>query len=350
MFLNDDERTIFFKLYFGLLVWVNNKHKIVDGFTKEKYPESVDSKAAYSIREKMFQRPEWIDEYLSCVGTGELTEPEREIILSWRKHFIMGQFIVMRHLARYSVFMAGEHTDTAKLYGIAGISHPFSDFYERPALPVIVNAVILPFQDKIIYDGLFSAYNIIIGPGMRRNLNDSYRASKEKYGIIERLPFDGFILAPKTARKSPAKPLLTDSANQTRDKAEAITPLITKFCEEKLGTEFIQPCLYALEKLRRKRPSPLLTGKANTWACGIVYAVASNNFVFDRSQPYFMTAQDIADGFGLSKSTAQNKSAEVNNLLNITPVSSEYVIESLREERESLFNMFSMTKVLKKLK
>ena len=63
-----------------------------------------------------------------------------------------------------------------------------------------------------------------------------------------------------------------------------------------------------------------------------------------------MTAQDIADGFGLSKATAQNKSAEINKLLNITRLLPEYMIDSLRDEMEGLYDMMRMTKVFGKLK
>jgi hypothetical protein len=52
-----------------------------------------------------------------------------------------------------------------------------------------------------------------------------------------------------------------------------------------------------------------------------------------------MTAQDIADGFGLSKSTAQNKSAEINKLLKITYFSPEYLIDGLREKNTDLLQM-----------
>jgi len=190
MFLNDKERATFFKLYFGLLVWVNNKHKIVSGFTKEKHPKSVDSQMAYAIKEKMFQNPKWIDEYLAENDNGELTEIERGIVMSWRKFFITDKFFVMRHQAKYSVLMTGGNEKTTRLYGVVGLNHPFSDFFERSDLPVVIDATILPFQDKIIYDGLFSKYNISIGSGMRGGLNDSYRISKEKYGIIESLPFN----------------------------------------------------------------------------------------------------------------------------------------------------------------
>ena len=68
-----------------------------------------------------------------------------------------------------------------------------------------------------------------------------------------------------------------------RPKYDEIAPLIIGFCDKKLNEEYKAICLRLLEKLCRKRPAPLLSGRARTWAAGIVYAIGSNNFIFDKS-------------------------------------------------------------------
>ena len=110
-----------------------------------------------------------------------------------------------------------------------------------------------------------------------------------------------------------------------------IAEIIESFCNEKLNEEYKEICLRALAKLCRKRPSPLIGGKANTWACGIVYAIGSSNFIFDKSQPINMTATDIADWFGLSKSTAGSKSADISKLLKLSYYNTEFMLASLIE-------------------
>ena len=75
-FLNDEELALFYKLFFGLLVWANNKYKVVSGFTKAKNPKGVDTSKAYDIKEKVFQNPNWIDEYLVGDYGKELNERE----------------------------------------------------------------------------------------------------------------------------------------------------------------------------------------------------------------------------------------------------------------------------------
>jgi len=125
------------------------------------------------------------------------------------------------------------------------------------------------------------------------------------------------------------------------EKYDEIAPLITDFCTLKLNAEYQELSIRLLEKLCRKRPSPLLRGRANTWACGIVYVIGSNNFLFDKSQEPHMTAAVLAEGFGVSASTAGNKAAEIRSIFNISPLDPEWTLRSRIEENP----MFWMLKV-----
>jgi hypothetical protein len=51
----------------------------------------------------------------------------------------------------------------------------------------MVQAVLLPFKGKIIYDGLMSGYNIYFGSGIRSDLNEVYMTAKQNRRIITTL-------------------------------------------------------------------------------------------------------------------------------------------------------------------
>src|SRR5208337_1166828 len=51
---------------------------------------------------------------------------------------------------------------------------------------------------------------------------------------------------------------------------ELIVAMTDQFCREQLNEEYAVLCRRLAEKLARKRPSPLLGGKPETWACGII--------------------------------------------------------------------------------
>jgi len=98
-------------------------------------------------------------------------------------------------------------------------------------------------------------------------------------------------------------------------KYEKIASVIKEFCEEHLNEEYKDVSVRMLEKLCRKRPSPIDFGKPNTWACGIIYTVGSVNFLFDKSQSPHIRASELAEKFGISASTAGNKAGEIRKIL-----------------------------------
>jgi hypothetical protein len=64
-----------------------------------------------------------------------------------------------------------------------------------------------------------------------------------------------------------------------------ITHLTNTFSQQYLDEEYAQLGRELTATLCRKRPSPLVRGKAETWACGIVHALGMVNFLFDSSHP-----------------------------------------------------------------
>lgn len=104
--------------------------------------------------------------------------------------------------------------------------------------------------------------------------------------------------------------------------------ILIQYSTKYLNKEYEELCLHALEKLCRKRPSPLKSGRSNTWAAGIVYAVGSNNFIFDKSQPIHMTAKELAAPFGVTASTASSKAAMIKKMLKIDYFHAEWCLPS----------------------
>lgn len=87
-----------------------------------------------------------------------------------------------------------------------------------------------------------------------------------------------------------------------RSAAEQAIALTDAVCAELLDEEYAGLARHVVAKLARKRPSPLQSGRAATWAGGVVYALGQVNFLFDRSSEPYVSHDDLADAFGLSKS------------------------------------------------
>jgi len=115
-------------------------------------------------------------------------------------------------------------------------------------------------------------------------------------------------------------------------KYNEIAPLIINFYNEKLNDEYKDLCLRLLEKLCRKRSSPLLGGRSNTWAAGIIHAIGSNNFIFDKTQKLHLTSNEISTAFGISTSTAGSKANEIKKMFKIDYFNPEWQIDELIEK------------------
>jgi hypothetical protein len=114
-----------------------------------------------------------------------------------------------------------------------------------------------------------------------------------------------------------------------RPPAEQIIKLTDKVCADLLDEEYAGLARQVVAKLARKRPSPLQTGRAATWAGGVVWALGQVNFLFDPSAKPYVTHDDLADAFGLSKSTLGQKAKQIRDMLSMTWATPEF----LRAER-----------------
>ena len=92
-------------------------------------------------------------------------------------------------------------------------------------------------------------------------------------------------------RKSPGGGI----AEELQPVFENIAGLVDAFCREHLNEEYAVLCRRLAEKLARKRPSPLVSGKPNTWACGIVRTIGWVNFLDDGSQKPHMKEQFLVN-------------------------------------------------------
>jgi hypothetical protein len=117
------------------------------------------------------------------------------------------------------------------------------------------------------------------------------------------------------------------SSEDTKLQAIAeIAGLVDAFCKEHLDEEYAELCRLLTEKLGRKRPSPLVSGKPNSWACGIVRTIGWVNFLDDPSQTPHMKLTAIDKLFGVGESTGQSKSLLIRKTLNIGPMQPEWTL------------------------
>ena len=96
---------------------------------------------------------------------------------------------------------------------------------------------------------------------------------------------------------------------------DAAVALTDAFCGEHLNDEYRDLARAMTAALCRKRPSPLNSGKLNTWACGIVHLLGQLNFLSDKATQPYMTMAEICTAFGVGQSTASAKAKVIKDAL-----------------------------------
>ena len=113
---------------------------------------------------------------------------------------------------------------------------------------------------------------------------------------------------------------------------ESIVALTDLFCEQYLNDEYAVLCRQLAAALARKRPSPLVRGEREIWACGIVYALGTVNFLFDKSQTPHIRADELCAAFGVSKSSGANKAKAIRDLFDMMQSDPNWCLPSMVAE------------------
>jgi hypothetical protein len=182
--LSFSERKFFYETWYKLLDFVNRKYGIVDSKIDPVYQSYHDEMQLHKIREKLWADPKVITEF---TGSGSmLSKGEISLLQSWEKRHIKDQFMLMRYEPDSAVLMQADKGGETKLYAVKGMTTSIAEAMSR-RLPVMLETVLLPFNDKIIYDSFMASYDVDFGNNIKSSFDEEYNAAKEKHGIISTL-------------------------------------------------------------------------------------------------------------------------------------------------------------------
>lgn len=196
MTLPPEEGKLFFDLMWKVQFYVNQTrgfHKNISSITEYT---NLPTEKKLKARDELWKGPELIEAYTQ-ENPDELPPEHLEIVRRWNRH-IKGSFFILRHLKKGSIFIGKDD----RVYAVHGIRDPLEEVIPSYALPQMVEAVLLPFKGRIIYDGLLQGYQIYFGGGIRSDLNRTYTVAKHKNRIITTLEPELAAPVPATPRKS----------------------------------------------------------------------------------------------------------------------------------------------------
>lgn len=175
MLLGREKTQKFYDLLSGLAEYVNKKLKITTVELGDFMEGSeAESAARAEVVNAVWTHPELIDKYLRAEGA-HLSETDQAIIAGW-KRCVPGNFVVERSLKGGGVLFG----DNNEIYLVQNFMSSWEDLAAMSGLrlPCFIRTCLLPYEGKIVADGLIAFYQISLGPGIKKSLKEEYNKAR----------------------------------------------------------------------------------------------------------------------------------------------------------------------------
>lgn len=187
MILTPEQALHFYQIWIPLLDYVNQKHRVDQSLIGMTSPEGLPIVSIKKIRDKLWSNRQLIDSYVQH-NPNHLSDADLAILMGW-KNAIADSFIVLCHLKSGSIFIPTSATDAA--YIVSGIYSPWDEMLRGAPLPQVIDAVLIPFENKIICDSVIAPYRVRLVGQMRSSMNDHYRVLKASGRVFKTFPDKG---------------------------------------------------------------------------------------------------------------------------------------------------------------
>lgn len=124
--------------------------------------------------------------------------------------------------------------------------------------------------------------------------------------------------------------------NDKKQRLVQIKEMLRHFCDRFLTDEYADYALKLCDALGRKRTIDITRGRKEIWGASIIHVIARLNFLFDKSNENYITADTICDYFQTKKSTVGNKATQIAKACDLTFGAEDYC----REEITDLFTFY----------
>lgn len=168
--LTQSQADLFYKLYLSFLEYINEKYNVCP-YIGQIVDVPIDPKDVVCIREVALKHLDEL-ELFAYFSKYHFSEEEKQIICNF-KNMKYAHFIIVKYEKDYTLFMDGEN-----LYRVKGAHANISEILEAEKLPILADALLLPFYDEIVVDGVIQSYPIDLGHGFKKIMTDSLKKGK----------------------------------------------------------------------------------------------------------------------------------------------------------------------------
>ncbi len=174
--LSKKDAKLFYKIYFGLLEFTNNKYKINKNL-RIYNRVGINPYELKDIIEKFWDNKDVIVLEFCMANPYKFNKEELSITNELKKGF-RSIVIITKFEAEYTAIMTGD-----KAYMLKGINDNIDNIISYKKLPQPVMTLIIPFRNKLIYDGILLEIDIKMGVSFERKVEAEYEKAIKYYHL-----------------------------------------------------------------------------------------------------------------------------------------------------------------------
>ena len=180
MTLTGTEYKQFLRTHLDLLFYVGQQKNILPKQTQFKNFLDADFEIKFKCREALLNDDNILDEYIAS-NFDHLTTEQINILVGFKKK-IKSSFVIFKYLTNYAIFI---DTKDNKFYAVKALGDTFDQFFDN--FPVNISTTLIPFKDKIIYDGFIQSSGVYYGRNMTQTMNEDYKEAKRNKQIVTKI-------------------------------------------------------------------------------------------------------------------------------------------------------------------
>jgi hypothetical protein len=184
MILSATEATDFFALLGALDTFANRRLGIVPGPDDPERMATADMSQRHAIRSKTWSTPALIDDF---IRDNPFDLPEHQLAdARGFRHAVRGRFFVERILKKHAIFVSTSES-SSRVFAVEGLTERIDELLSRTSplgVAALLDAVILPYRGRLVWDGLSNVLPMRFGPGIRASFRTAYARAKDRGEVI----------------------------------------------------------------------------------------------------------------------------------------------------------------------
>lgn len=174
--LGEKESKLFYKLYFALLEFTNQKYKINPNYKIYKQ-HGIKPQEITDIIDMFWKNKDLIILEFCIVNPYKFTKEEIKLLDRFKKG-IHDCFVLVQYERDYTLLMKN-----GKIYMVKGLNDNIDNIITYDKLPCFVETSLIEFNENIVYDGIISSFPIKFGMNFIKTVEKEYKESMKYYHL-----------------------------------------------------------------------------------------------------------------------------------------------------------------------